>query len=242
MRYGIFSDVHANKEALEAVVDAFHKESVDQLLCVGDVVGYGADPRECCHIVASAAAVTIAGNHDWASVGLFNVDQFNSDARKAVLWTRTVIDETSRSFLESLKLVYCNEAFTLVHGSLNNPKEFQYILDCYATEETFQLMKTDICFIGHTHVTGVFIKHVDEHISYNRATSFCLVPGNKYIVNVGSVGQPRDGDPYAALCIYDSSTREVMIKRVAYDAQKPRNKIIDAGLPPFLGDRLLNGR
>jgi len=242
MRYGIFSDIHANSEALEAVLDAFGKEGVDQLLCVGDVVGYGANPRECCQIVASTAAVIVAGNHDWASVGLFNADYFNDDARKAVLWTRTMLDESSRNFLESLKLTYQNDAVTLVHGSLNNPKEFQYILDCYATEETFQLMKTDVCFIGHTHVTGVFMKYADEHIGYNRATSFRIESGNKYIINVGSVGQPRDGDPHAAFCIYDSATKDVSIKRVAYDAQKARAKIIEAGLPSFLGDRLLNGR
>ncbi len=242
MRYGIFSDVHANYEALEAVMNALGDEHIDQFVCAGDVVGYGANPRECCQLVDSKRSHIVAGNHDWASVGLLNADSFSGDARSAVTWTRSMLDEQSRNFLESLKLVYSNENLTVVHGTLNNPKDFQYVLDCYATEETFQLMKTPVCFIGHTHVTGVFVKYPDEHIGYSRVPSFFIEPGKKYIINTGSVGQPRDGDPRAAFCIFDSATNEVAIKRVAYDAQKARSKIIGAGLPVFLGDRLLNGR
>lgn len=242
MRYGIFADVHANLEALEAVIAAFKKESIDAYLCAGDVVGYAANPMECINKVRSLAMVTVAGNHDWAAVSLTSPETFNSFAKDAILWTRKQLDDSGRGYLEALKLMYKNEFLTLVHGTLDNPRDFNYMTDGYKAEETFRLMETDICFIGHTHIPGVFIKEANDCISYRPDSSVGINKVNKYIVNVGSVGQSRDSSPSAAYCIYDTGKKEVQIKRVEYDLKSARKKILESGLPAFLADRLLVGK
>lgn len=242
MRYGIFSDVHSNLEALEAVLDACRRESIDNYLCIGDVVGYAANPKECIGLVKETAAVTLAGNHDWAAVNLFSLDYFNLFAREAISWTRQNLDQASRHFLSSLKLVYKHADFTLTHATLNNPQEFNYMIDGYIAEETFSLLENKICFIGHTHTAGFFIKEGLRHVCYRQDDSLQIEGTNRYIVNVGSVGQPRDGNPAAAYCIYDTDKEKIQIKRVAYDTTTARGKIISVGLPPFLGERLSAGR
>lgn len=242
MRYGIFSDIHSNLEALEAVIEAYKNESIDKYLCIGDVVGYSTNPKECIEKTKVLCIITVAGNHDWGCVNLFSVDYFNPDAREAISWTRRNIDDNDKYFLESLKLVYKNEDLTLVHGTLDNPQDFNYMINGYTAWETFRLLETNICFVGHLHVVGMFIKDSSERIHYREDNSLDIQDGNKYIINVGSVGQPRDGNPYAAYCIYDTDERKVQIKRISYDIQTTRSKIIDAGLPRFLADRLAIGR
>lgn len=242
MRYGIFSDVHSNLEAFEAVIGAYRKEAIDKYLCVGDVVGYGADPQSCIERVKVLGALVVAGNHDWACIDLLSLDYFSPNAGSAILWTRANLRDNDRLFLRSLKLVYENQDLTLVHGALNNPREFAYMEDADAAEESFGLMRTRICFVGHTHVPASFIKDKNNRIYYHRQISFYLNQDNKYIVNVGSVGQPRDRNPYAAYCIYDTDRKEIQIKRVSYDIETARKKIIDAGLLRSLGDRLVIGK
>lgn len=244
MRYGIFSDVHSNLEALDEVLDKYKKEAIDIYLFVGDVVGYGANPAECIQKVKDIAMVSIAGNHDWACVDLFSPDYFNSQAKSAISWTRQGLDYPGRHFLESLKLIYGNEDLTLVHGTLNDPQDFNYMISSWQAQETFGLLKTDVCFIGHLHVAGYFRKDKDERIYYDDCINECAIDiqgGNRYIVNVGSVGQPRDGNPDASYCIYDTDEKKVYIKRVAYDIQTAGRKIINAGLPRFLAERLISG-
>ena len=242
MRYGIFSDVHSNLEALDAVINAYKKEAIDKYLCVGDLVGYATNPKACIEKVKALAAVIVAGNHDWACVDLFSVDYFNPYAKDAIFWTRRNLDDIDKSLLESLKLIYKNENFTLVHGTLDNPRDFNYMTDGYIAEQTFRLLETNICFVGHTHVVGTFINDKLGQLHYRQDDSIDISPGNKYIINVGSVGQPRDGNPKASYCTYDTDKKEVQIKRIDYDIQTARKKIIAVGLPKFLGDRLLSGR
>ena len=242
MRYGIFADVHSNLEALDAVIKAYQKEAIDKYLCVGDVVGYATNPKECIQIVKSFTMITMAGNHDWGSVDLFSVDYFNPNAKEAILWTKHNLDTQDKYFLESLKLVYKNEDLTLVHGTLDAPEEFHYMTDTYIAQESFKLLENNICFIGHSHVTGVFVNDKDGPIYYQEVDYIDIKDENKYIINVGSVGQPRDDNPQSAYCIYDTSKKEVQIKRISYDIQTTRGKIIEAGLPRFLGDRLLIGK
>ena len=241
MRYGIFSDVHANLEALQEVIDAYKKESIDKYLCAGDVVGYASNPGDCIERVKALAMITVAGNHDWASVNLFSADCFNPAARKAIFWTSRNLDAEDRYFLESLKLSFKNEDLTLVHGTLNDPGDFNYMTDSYIAVQTFRLLKTDVCFVGHSHVAGIFIKDRNDRIHYQEDNFTDIEDENRYIINVGSVGQPRDGNPNAAYCIYDTEKKEVWIKRVSYDIKTAREKIIAADLPQFLGDRLLRG-
>ncbi len=242
MRYGIFSDIHSNLEALEAVIKAYESEKIDMYLCLGDLVGYGANPVECIQIVKDIAQMIIAGNHDWAVAGLFSLEYFNDWAKQAVIWTQRKMDLTNHNFLASLRFIYENEDFTLVHGSLNSPQEFHYITDISEAAQTFRLMNKSICFVGHTHVGGVFIQDKDGRIDFQRETRFKLQEGYRYIVNVGSVGQPRDGDNKASFCIYDIERKEVLIKRVGYDIKSAQEKILACGLPSFLAARLSVGR
>ncbi|MBI4707013.1 MAG: metallophosphoesterase family protein [Candidatus Omnitrophica bacterium] len=242
MRYAIFSDVHSNLEALEAVVSACKKESIDKYFCAGDIVGYAASPNKCVEIVRQLAMITVAGNHDWAAVDLFSLDYFNPDARDSLLWTKRALTPESKVFLESLTPVYQNNELTLVHGTLNNPREFNYLQDVSSAEESFLLQDTAVCFLGHTHIAGVFTRGSEGKISYSSQTLVKLGQGNKYIVNVGSVGQPRDLDPRPAYCVYDTQKKTIKIQRVSYDIKSARNRIIEAGLNHSLGNRLLDGR
>ncbi len=242
MRYGIFSDIHSNLEALDAVSEAYRKEEIDKYLCVGDVVGYAANPKECIEKIRTLAMITVAGNHDWASANLFSTDYFNPLAKEAISWTQRNLDEQDIYFLEHLTLIYKNEDLTMVHGTLDGPGDFNYMNDGYIASKTFELLETDICFVGHTHVPGVFIKSKNSHIEYREGSNIDIKEDSKYIINVGSVGQPRDGNPEATYCIYDTDKKNVQIKRISYDIQAARKKIIAGGLPGFLGDRLLIGR
>jgi len=242
VRYGIFSDIHSNLEALEAVIKAYGREGIDTYFCGGDIVGYGSDLHECIEKTGQIASVIVAGNHDWAAVDQFSSDYFNSFARQALLWTKERLNPREKSFLESLKFVYENEDLTLVHGTLDNPQDFDYMLDSLTAEETFKLMQAAVCFVGHSHVPGIFIRDKHSQIHYPEELSVEVRPKHSYIVNVGSVGQPRDGDPRAAYCVYDTAKRQIQVKRVEYDAEAAREKIIRAGLPEYLGNRLLAGK
>ena len=242
MRWGIFSDIHSNLEALEVVIKAYESEGIDIYLCLGDIVGYGANPVECIQITKRISQVIIAGNHDWAVAGLFSIDYFNDWARQAVLWTRERIDSVNHKFLSSLRLIYKNEDLVLVHGSLNKPEEFNYMGDLSQVSRTFALMTKSICFLGHTHSTGIFIQDKEGRIDYQRKARLKLKQGYRYIVDVGSVGQPRDGNNKASFCIYDTEKQEILIKRIDYDIKSAQDKILACGLPQFLANRLSEGR
>lgn len=242
MRYGIFSDAHSNIEALDAVINGYAGESIDRYLCVGDLVGYGANPNECVDRVRGLSAVSIAGNHDWACIGKLSTDYFNPYAREAVEWTAKLLDGPHVRYLESLQLIFQEDDLTLVHGTLDEPAAFHYCLDEDGARDTFNVLAERICFVGHSHVAGIFIRDAKGKIRYTTQTPIVLQPGYSYVVNVGSVGQPRDGDHRASFCVYDSSESSVAIQRVGYDVALARKKIIHAGLPEMLGDRLLTGR
>ncbi|MDD4898989.1 MAG: metallophosphoesterase family protein [Candidatus Omnitrophica bacterium] len=242
MRYGIFSDIHSNLEALDAVIQAYQKESIDKYLCIGDVVGYAANPNECVERIKELAEVTVAGNHDWASVGLFSLDFFNPEAAQAILWTEKNISHSASTFLRSLKLLYEEEDFILVHGSLNDPGDFNYMNDEYIAQRTLALMNKEICFVGHTHFPGTFIQEENQNLRYSKESLIGIKRGNKYIINVGSVGQPRDANPTPSYGIFDSEKKTFELKRVPYDSKETRKKIYQEDLPLFFGERLLKGR
>lgn len=240
MRIGIFGDIHSNLEALDAVLDYFIKEKVKDLVCLGDIVGYGADPIPCIDRVRELGCPVIAGNHDFAVVDKINVDFFNSYAREAALWTRKVLKPEHKSFLANLPLVKKFDGCTAVHSTLHAPELFEYIQTSYDAELSFENLDTAVCFVGHSHVPVAFFQR--------KAVSFSLDPvikierRAKTIVNVGSVGQPRDENPDACFAIYDSQQDVVQICRVAYDIDKAAHKIVKAGLPEILAERLRYGR
>jgi predicted phosphodiesterase len=240
MRYAILGDVHGNLEALESVLDAVSREKVDASLAVGDIVGYGADPVECLKRVRAVAKIIVAGNHDFAAVGKLNIDFFNTYARQSALWTREQLTEPDREFLRNLKLVEFMDTFTITHSSLHYPELFEYIQTSYDAHLSFQQQTTPLCFVGHSHVPVTFVQ--------KKTVSFTMQPvaevdeRYKMMVNVGSIGQPRDENPDAAYAIYDTEAKKVWIKRIKYDVEKAAKKIVAAGLPPILAERLRYGR
>ncbi|HLF17327.1 MAG TPA: metallophosphoesterase family protein [Candidatus Omnitrophota bacterium] len=241
MRYGIFSDIHGNLEALSAVLKACREEGVRHYFCAGDIVGYGANPRECIEEMKRIKAKVVAGNHDWAVAGKEDTRDFNPMAQEAVSWTKKNLSDNEIKFLGALPLVHHHSDFIMVHGSLNAPERFIYVTDINLAMDTFYLMDKNLCFIGHTHVPGIMV-HRGGKTNYANSLKIEVDPRNKYLINVGSVGQPRDGNPQATYCIYDPDLKTVEIKRVAYDITSAQNRIMEAGLPELLAHRLSIGQ
>jgi len=241
MKYGVFGDIHGNLEALKAVVATFKEMGVEKYLCVGDIIGYGANPAECIATVRELGSRVVAGNHDFATIEKLNIDFFNSYAREAVVWTRKQISEEDRNFLSELKLVETiNEQITIVHGSLNFPEMFDYIQTSYDAHLSLQTLDTQVCFLGHSHVPVSFFQK--KTVSYTMDLDFTLEENQKALINVGSVGQPRDENPNACCCVYDSDEKHAQILRIPYDLELAGQKIIKAGLPEILAERLRYGR
>jgi predicted phosphodiesterase len=241
VRYGIISDIHGNLEAFEAALAALSREKIDQYLCVGDIVGYGANPVECIVKTRALTPFIVCGNHDIASSGLAGISAFNEAAKKAVVWTRNNLNRESVTFLKGLNFLYKNEHVILVHGTLEEPEAFHYMSDGYDADRTFRLMgNTRICFVGHSHVPGIFSRRAGK-INYFCKEKTKLSKDEKLIVNVGSVGQPRDGDPRLSYAVYDTDRNLIELKRAAYDIKTAQEKIRKTGLPPFLADRLGEG-
>ena len=165
MRYGIISDIHGNLEALETAIDALSREKIDTYLCVGDIVGYAANPAECIEETKALTPHIVCGNHDIASSGLMGTSSFNEAAREAVIWTRNNLSQENIAFLKRLNYIYKNEHFILVHGTLEEPEAFHYMSDGYEAHRTFRLMgDTRVSFVGHSHIPGIF-SHRDKRIS-----------------------------------------------------------------------------
>lgn len=240
MRYAILSDIHGNLEALESVMAALKTERIDAYLCAGDIVGYGANPAECLKRVRDLPIPCVAGNHDWGVSGRFDPAYFNREAREALDWTRRHLHDDDLAFLNHLELVYQNEDLVMVHGTLYEPASFHYLSGMDYVRRSFALMEKTVCFIGHTH-DPLTVRQHGEAVELLRAAQFFLDGEDKYIINVGSVGQPRDGNPEAACCVYDTQERRVEIRRVPYDVAAVQQKILRAGLPSLLAQRLAIG-
>ena len=241
MRYAILSDIHANLEALRAVLDDA-RDRVDAVLCLGDTVGYGADPGPCVELVGERATASVAGNHEWAVTGRMDLEWFNPYAREAAEWTHDRLDRECRAYLGALPLTAEVEDAVLVHASPARPEEWEYIL---SAEDGFAVLShfaTRLCFVGHSHVPGAWSIASAGRAHERGAVQLQLERGRRYLVNVGSVGQPRDRDARASYAVWDVDDRAVEIRRVGYDVETARGKIMAAGLPSMLGDRLRAGR
>jgi len=245
MRVGIISDIHSSLTALEAVLQRL--DGVDEFICPGDVVGYGPDPNECCAKIRSLDCVTVLGNHDAAVADRMDMSWFNRDALSAASWTREARDEPSLNQLEALSVVHPADEFLLVHGSLQEPTRFTYVYSPSAARPCFEEMRDhSICFIGHTHISEVFVQRMGElgadQLQFPQGGKLDLKPGFRYIVNCGSVGQPRDGNPEASCGIYDTEAANVEIIRVSYDIHAVQQRMRAAGLPESLAVRLEYGQ
>ena len=241
MRYGIFSDVHSNLEAFQAVLESFKNEAIDRYIFAGDIVGYGADPVECIRMLKELNPIMVAGNHDWGCAGLLDKGWFNKRTLKAVVWTESVLGGDDKEFLKSMELTKQVDAIGLAHSSFDSPADFKYVYEIEDAQIAMEESLNHICLTGHTHKPVIFyMKGLD--VNYILENEVRIEDGTRYLINVGSVGQPRDGNPYACYCIYDTYKRFLQIKRVPYDIQKAQEKILNAGLPSIFADRLPQGR
>ncbi len=243
MRMGIFSDVHSNLEALTEVLRALDKVKVDRVLCLGDVVGYGASVNECCADVRRAAEVTLLGNHDAAVAGRMDYSFYYDAARQALDWTGSRIDPDHLAWLKSLPHTHRIGDVGFSHGSPVSPENYDYI---FATEQARELVPhfeelAEVTFIGHSHLCKAFAIHSAGDVHDVGAKRFGLRRGHKYIVSVGSVGQPRDYDNRACFVVYDDALRVVEYHRVSYDIEAAAQKIFDADLALNFGRRLFLG-
>ena len=240
MRYAVLSDVHGNLEALRAVLDDAQGHA-DDVLCLGDVVGYGADPAACVDLIGDRARALVAGNHDYAVTGRMDLAWFNSYARAVLEWTRERLDADCAAYLGTLPLRAVVDDATLVHASPQQPEDWDYLVTAGDGLRAFASFTTRLCFVGHSHMPAAWSLG-SSGPDYERGdVDVMLDAGRRYIVNVGSVGQPRDRDPRAAYALWDVEGRRVTIRRVPYDVARTRAKIHQAGLPGFLADRLTLG-
>ncbi len=244
MKYAIISDIHGNLEALGVALKEIKNEGVKYIFSAGDIVGYGANPEECIKLIRTKGISSVIGNHDYAINNVSEEELFNSYARLAIQWTRDILSEDAKNFLNSLPFSLIEEDVTVFHGTLDEESPFNYILMPIDSELSFQNLTTQVGFFGHSHVAGCFVMNENGIISYRSGIIDCEISikeGNRYLINVGSVGQPRDGNPNGAFAIFDTDRRTVHIKRFAYDIEETSKKIIDAGLPRFLAERLFEG-
>jgi len=238
--YGIISDIHSNLAALTATLDFLREKGVERFVCCGDVVGYGADPVACLETIRSLDCPVVMGNHDAAVAGKTEVESFNANARRAVEWTRDQLSGDWLQYLADLPMTAESGPFHLVHATLNCPSEWRYLMTTYEAKINLDMMTLPICLFGHSHVPMVFVRKGEE-ISFGAEVSFTLEDGAEYMVNVGSVGQPRDGDPRSAAALFDDESGKFELFRIPYDIDATRVKIVSAGLPPALASRLVNG-
>ncbi|MGQ9628804.1 MAG: metallophosphoesterase family protein [bacterium] len=244
MVYALISDIHGNLEALTAVLRDICREGVDQCICLGDIVGYGANPNECIAEVRKECDVILGGNHDWAAIGKTDIRYFNEYARWAIQWTSRVLEADSRSFLGNLPLVYRFGGNVMVHSSLVEPSQWYYVLSKQDARENFERMAKDlVCFIGHSHqpMFYTYDEEGDKILAFAPMDSMVMRRGHKFIINIGSVGQPRDGNSAACYVLYDDRAKSVSWRRVRYDIAGAQRKIRAARLPGGLADRLAYG-
>jgi diadenosine tetraphosphatase ApaH/serine/threonine PP2A family protein phosphatase len=240
MRVAIFSDVHANVDALKAVLDDIGRHRVDARLCLGDSVGYGAEPRACLDLLFASCTSLLAGNHDLAASGLLDGSRFSTTARDAVDFARRAITPSQRKLLARLPDEDSFLDLLLVHASPTNPREFPYVRDAAAALQQFDARRFCVAFYGHTHLPLVF-RDDGERVTTTMSPFVELDRADRYLCNVGSVGQPRDQDPRACYAIYDSEAQSISFRRVDYDVEAALARIQAAGLPEQLGTRLLVG-
>lgn len=240
MKYAILGDIHANLEALTAVLADAEEQGVSRYACTGDAVGYNADPKGCLQLIRRLDCRLVQGNHDYYAGGNESMELFTSRARKSIDWTRKHLSALDRRFLRQLPAILDVEDFTIVHSSLHNPYRWTYIFRTKAAEAHFRNQFNRVCFFGHTHVPLAFAK--GETIEKGFYSTLKIRPDTQYLINVGSVGQPRDRNPKAAYAIYDLEEQTVTLRRVDYDVETAQQKIRAAGLPFRNALRLTHGR
>jgi predicted phosphodiesterase len=233
MRIAVISDIHSNLEALEKTLDLISTSNVHEIVCLGDIIGYGANPNECLTLLRSTTRHILLGNHDKAAVDLADMEYFNLHARVAAEWTHNELNAEHHDFIRKLPLSLTLDGLLFVHSSPYESSQWHYVITETDARENFSFFDTPICFVGHSHVPGIFC----EDQSADK-----LIRGKKFLINVGSVGQPRDGDWRLSFGIVDTEAWSYTNIRSEYDVRAASDKIRKAGLPKILADRILAGR
>jgi predicted phosphodiesterase len=240
MRFAIFGDIHANLEALQAVLADAEAHEATHYVCLGDVVGYNANPHECVEVVRGLKCPVVKGNHDEQASLTEELGGFNPLAEEAINWTRQHLTEEDKVWLRELKLVRQVRDFTIVHATLDTPHKWGYVFNQLDAAASFNYQHTSICFYGHTHAPRAYIR--DGSVKSQVLEKLAIEQGRKYFINVGSVGQPRDGDWHASYCLFYPDKQTVELRRLEYDIWTAQDKIVAAGLPQRLADRLALGK
>ncbi len=244
MRYAFISDIHANLEALEAVLDDTETEHIDEVICLGDIVGYGANPNECVDLIKKMCPVTLLGNHDAAAVELLSTQHFNIHAKIAIEWTTQTLRKDIKNLLTELPLKSTLDQMTLVHATPYEPNMWYYITSLEEAAFNFQFFDTQICMVGHTHIPIIIVLDNQKELYVHQDVTIRLTDtaGCRLLINVGSVGQPRDRNPKSCYGIFDTETAEFTYRRVAYNIEKTQQKMKRIKMPEFLVSRLEDGR
>ncbi len=239
-KYAILGDIHANGEALCAVLEDARTAGVDTYVCVGDIVGYNASPAECLEKIRGLCVAVVRGNHDHYVAYDECLEDFHPLAANVIDWTRQQLTTEQIQYLRNLRLSRMVDGFTIVHSTLDMPEKWGYVIDVLDAAANFNYQTSSVCFHGHTHVPVIFERQ--PRVVRNSFSTCHLTLGHKYFVNTGSVGQPRDGDPRASYVVYEPSERRVELRRVPYDIAAAQRKIMEAGLPERLARRLEHGK
>jgi len=242
MRFLVLSDVHGNVDALERVLEEAERLRPDMIVSLGDVVGYGANPNECINLIQEAASIRIGGNHDVAAAGIIGTDTFNSTAQRSIAWTSQMIHPRHRDALSEYDTVRRFGECVFAHASPLSPMEWQYIYTINQANAIFEKIAEKYIFIGHTHVPAI-IEHSGARGSNVVGGTFArITPESRYLINVGSIGQPRDGIAAASFVLLDAKKGTISIRRIPYDIRSAQEKIRSVGLPESLAERLATAR
>jgi predicted phosphodiesterase len=240
MRFAILSDIHSNLEALEAVLADAKAQGCTDFVCLGDIVGYNANPGECVKTIRDLQCPVVKGNHDEQASIISSTEGFNELAEEAIDWTRAQLSAEDKAWLSDLRLTRQVRDFTIVHATLDTPGQWGYVFNDLDAIASFTYQHTSLCFFGHTHWPTAFVR--DDEVRRVAVGQVVLSAGKKYFINPGSIGQPRDRDWRAAYCVLHADRQVVEQRRVKYDLATAQRKIRQAGLPDRLADRLAAGR
>lgn len=242
MKYGVISDIHSNYNAFVCCINELKKEKVDKIFCCGDIVGYCAEPNECIEIIKKEKILSVLGNHDAAAIDILDLNFFNEDAKEAIIVNKKLLNKTNIEFLNYIRQKEIFDNVIFIHGSLKDPLR-EYLDDIFLIKKNIKFLKQKICFCGHTHRPFIYSYDLnndkgDLKIPTKKISKFKIEDNKKYIINVGSVGQPRDGDNRACFVVYDKENSTIEFKKIEYNIFLTQQKMIDLKMPEFLVKRL----
>lgn len=241
MKYIIFSDVHSNLEAVESFCQVIESIDHDKKVCLGDIVGYNADPNRVVEWIFNDVDLVLAGNHDYAVLKKTDISYLNSGAYQACVWTSDILKKKNKEFLNTLPTQKVEDDIHWVHSSPFQPMQWHYVSSEFSAKKNFDHFDQALCFLGHSHLPGIYVKSKDNEVFSLEACKVELDPESRYIINVGSLGQPRDRNPDPSFVFYDSVIHVIEFHRFSYDLSLTQQKIRASGLPYSLGDRLSDG-